>query len=360
VNALVLPSVNRPFVKALRRIADTAGTWSVIGGFAVWCHLGEGHRPTLDIDTAASDLDDKNRLFVTAHWAAARLTTEMKVRCDELEVTVPVARRLPLVACKLHAWLDRRDQRAEKRGSDGLDIVRLLQTADWDAMSADSREVDGLAQVVTWAGSSALVDQVGGSNPSSLTREAGPTVDRSERRPVPPRTPQVQGDGSCLGLVASPMVLVVLDLLQRPVQVVALPLGQHSARLREIEAHGPRLVAPGDQLEHLEQRRLGSPGHPARPLTVGAPHAGQRVSHGPLVAAGDDRQPRRHVVGIRSRQGGPESLRHELVTSSLHRGILVRGPPRNSLSDASRPVRHATRWPVNPLRPDSGWFSWTF
>jgi len=156
VKELVLPSVNRPFVEALHHLADTAGTWSVIGGFAVWCHLGESHRPTLDIDTAAaseahetlvalgapggsdhrrivegvkleiievldpgpdaSDLDDKNRLFVTAHWAAARLTTEVRVRCDELEVTVPVARRLPLVACKLHAWLDRRDQRAREAG----------------------------------------------------------------------------------------------------------------------------------------------------------------------------------------------------------------------------------------------------
>lgn len=196
---LVLPTVNRPFVEALHQVADTAGTWSVIGGFAVWCHLGESHRPTLDIDTAAaseahetlvalgapgdsdhrrivegvkleiievldpgpdaSDLDDKNRLFVTAHWAAARLTTDVRIRCEDLEVTVPVARRLPLVACKLHAWLDRRDQRAEKRGSDGLDIVRLLQTADWDAMAWDSREVDGLAEVVTWAGSKVLVDQ---------------------------------------------------------------------------------------------------------------------------------------------------------------------------------------------------------
>lgn len=196
---LVLPSVNRPFVEALHHVADTAGTWSVIGGFAVWCHLGESHRPTLDIDTAAaseahetlvalgapgdsdhrrivegvkleiievldpgpdaSDLDDKNRLFVTAHWAAARLTTDVQVRCEDLEVTVPVARRLPLVACKLHAWLDRRDQRAEKRGSDGLDIVRLLQTADWDAMVADAREVGGLAEVVEWAGGRVLVEQ---------------------------------------------------------------------------------------------------------------------------------------------------------------------------------------------------------
>jgi hypothetical protein len=77
----------------------------------------------------------------------------------DLEVVVPVARRLPLVACKLHARLDRRDERAEKRGSDGLDIVRLLQTADRDAMAADGREVDGLTEVITWSGRSVLVDQ---------------------------------------------------------------------------------------------------------------------------------------------------------------------------------------------------------
>src|SRR3546814_14647567 len=47
--------MNRRFVEALHEVADTAGTWSVIGGFAVWCHLGESHRPTLDIDTAAAD-----------------------------------------------------------------------------------------------------------------------------------------------------------------------------------------------------------------------------------------------------------------------------------------------------------------
>jgi predicted nucleotidyltransferase len=199
MSSLVLPSVNRPFVEALQHVAGTAGTWSVIGGFAVWCHLGETHRPTLDIDTAAAsdahetlvtlgtpgnddhrriiegvkleiievldpgagaaDLDDKNRLFVTGHWAAASLTTDIDVRCEDLEVTVPVARRLPLIACKLHAWLDRRDQRAEKRGSDGLDIVRLLQSADWDSLTADASEVDGLGEVVSWAGERVLVDQ---------------------------------------------------------------------------------------------------------------------------------------------------------------------------------------------------------
>ncbi len=199
MSSLVLPSVNRPFVDALQQVAGTSGTWSVIGGFAVWCHLGESHRPTLDIDTAAAaqahetlvaigdpgddahrriihgvkleiievldpgagaaDLDVKNRLFVTGHWAAASLTTDIDVRCEDLEVTVPVARRLPLIACKLHAWLDRRDQRSEKRGSDGLDIVRLLQTADWDSLAVDAADVVGLGEVVAWAGQRVLVDQ---------------------------------------------------------------------------------------------------------------------------------------------------------------------------------------------------------
>src|SRR3546814_19211099 len=111
--------MNRRFVEALHEVADTAGTWSVIGGFAVWCHLGESHRPTLDIDTAAADeahetlvalgppgdsdhrrivegvkpeiievldpgpdaddLDDKNRIFVIAHWAPTRTTTHVPV-----------------------------------------------------------------------------------------------------------------------------------------------------------------------------------------------------------------------------------------------------------------------------------------
>src|SRR3546814_20524892 len=111
--------MNRRFVEALHEVADTAGTWSVIGGFAVWCHLGESHRPTLDIDTAAADeahetlvalgtpgdsdhrrlvagvqlelievLDpdpdaddrgDKNRPSGMAHWAAARLPPDWHV-----------------------------------------------------------------------------------------------------------------------------------------------------------------------------------------------------------------------------------------------------------------------------------------
>lgn len=199
VKELVVPTVNRGFVDVLRRTADTTGTWSVIGGFGVWCHLGESHRPTLDIDVVAvgeahdrlvalgspgasthrrsvdgvdldiievidpgaatGHLDEMNRLFVTAHWAAARLRTDVHVRCGDLGVVIPVARRLALVACKLNAWMGRRDRRAEKRGSDGLDIVRLLQGANWDRMATDSLMVDGLRESVTWAAGSVLVDQ---------------------------------------------------------------------------------------------------------------------------------------------------------------------------------------------------------
>lgn len=199
VNDLVLPSVNRPFVEALVQIAPTQGRWAVIGGFAVWAHLGETHRPTLDVDTAAaptahetlvslgadgnqenrrnvagvkleiipvddpgddlSGLDDQQRLFITGHWAAANATTERTVRCEELAATIPVARRLPLIACKLHAWIDRRDARADKRGSDGLDIIRLLETADFGALADDADVVPGLRLAVMWAVDNVLVEQ---------------------------------------------------------------------------------------------------------------------------------------------------------------------------------------------------------
>lgn len=196
---VVLPEANRSFVLALQEIAETPGRWAVIGGLAVWCHLGQAHRPTLDIDTAAGpgaretlvslgqpgnaahrrlvegvkvevievfdpgaaavDLEPKERLFITGHWAAASNPRRIDVRCGDLWATVPVANPGALVACKLHAWLDRRDRRSEKRGSDGLDIVRLLDGADWDQMATDLRSVEGLGDAVIWAAQSVLVDQ---------------------------------------------------------------------------------------------------------------------------------------------------------------------------------------------------------
>ena len=74
-------------------------------------------------------------------------------------MTIPVARRLPLIACKLHAWIDRRDARADKRGSDGLDIVRLLETADFDALAEDADVVPGLRPALTWAVETVLIEQ---------------------------------------------------------------------------------------------------------------------------------------------------------------------------------------------------------
>jgi predicted nucleotidyltransferase len=199
VTDLVLPHVNRPFVEALAEIAPTEGRWAVIGGFAVWAHLGETHRPTLDVDTAAAPtahqtlvslgepsdqedrrdiagvrleiipvedpgddlnhLDEQQQLFIVGHWSAANLTSNRTVRCDELVVTIPVARRLPLLACKMHAWLDRRGAGIDKRGSDGLDIVRLLDTADVDALARDADATGGLRDAVTWAAEEVLVGQ---------------------------------------------------------------------------------------------------------------------------------------------------------------------------------------------------------
>lgn len=106
-----------------------------------------------------SGLDDQQRLFITGHWAAANATTARTVRCEELSVTIPVACRLPLIACKLHAWVDRRDARADKRGSDGLDIVRLLETADFDALADDADVVPGLRSSAMWGVEKVLVEQ---------------------------------------------------------------------------------------------------------------------------------------------------------------------------------------------------------
>jgi hypothetical protein len=202
VNELVLPAVNRPFVEALAEIAPVEGEWAVVGGFAVWAHLGETHRPTLDVDAAAAPtasetlitlgvpgdqphrreiagvkleiisvenpsrypeglegLSDQQRLFIVGHWSAATLSVERTVRCGELVVAVPVARALPLIACKLHAWLDRRDARAGKRGSDGLDVVRLLEAVDLSALAMEAANSPSLGQVVAWAAQTVLIDQ---------------------------------------------------------------------------------------------------------------------------------------------------------------------------------------------------------
>jgi hypothetical protein len=77
----------------------------------------------------AAELDPKDRLFVSAHWAAA------------------------------HAWIDRRDGRAEKRGSDGLDIIELLRRADWMELGADAHLSDSVRTALAWAADAVLVHQ---------------------------------------------------------------------------------------------------------------------------------------------------------------------------------------------------------
>lgn len=192
---LWLPSANRPFVEALDSIAATPGRWAVIGGIAVWIHLGGAHRVTIDIDTAAAatahqtlvtagtpganagqrivsgaqielievddpgddldDLDEKQQLFVTAHWAAASRPVQATVRCDDLAVEIPVANWLALVGCKLHAWLDRPSSQDAKRGSDGFDIIQLLRQRPAD----DMLPPDGLSNAVSWAARNVLIEQ---------------------------------------------------------------------------------------------------------------------------------------------------------------------------------------------------------
>lgn len=195
MTTLWLPPANLPFVEALDTIAATQGRWAIIGGFAVWIHLGGAHRVTLDIDTAAAPtahqtlvtagtpgakasqrilsgvdldvievddpasdldgLDDKQRLFVMAHWAAAAHPMKATIRCDDLVVVVPVANWLALVGCKLHAWLDRHPSQDTKRGSDGLDIVQLLRRRPELTRSP----MEGLSEAIRWAVEHVLIDQ---------------------------------------------------------------------------------------------------------------------------------------------------------------------------------------------------------
>lgn len=197
MTTLQLPPANLPFVQAVDTIATTRGRWAIIGGFAVWVHLGGAHRITLDIDTAAAPtahqtlvatgspgatpnqrvlpgaeleiievadptndldgLDAKQRLFVTAHWAAATHPIQATIQCQDLTVTSPVADWVALVACKLHAWLDRHSSQDTKRGSDGVDLIQLLRQQS-EPPSA-TPPIEGLAEAMRWAAERVLIEQ---------------------------------------------------------------------------------------------------------------------------------------------------------------------------------------------------------
>jgi hypothetical protein len=197
MTTLWLPSINMPFVQASDSISATEGRWAIIGGFAVWIHLGGAHRVTLDIDAAAGPvahqtlvtvgvpgtnasqrilsgaeleiievhdpiggldgLDAKQRLFIAAHWAAAAHPIQATIRCDDIAVVAPVASWLALVGCKLHAWLDRHSSQDTKRGSDGVDIIQLLRRQPEPSPLVSP--VEGLADSVRWAAEQVLIDQ---------------------------------------------------------------------------------------------------------------------------------------------------------------------------------------------------------
>jgi hypothetical protein len=67
---------------------------------------------------------------------------------SDVDVMLPIATPAALVATKLHAFLDRRDDR--KRASDAYDIFRLLEAHDAEGAIADATRAGpaGLAQII--------------------------------------------------------------------------------------------------------------------------------------------------------------------------------------------------------------------
>jgi hypothetical protein len=156
----------------------------IVGGVAVASRLGQAHRATTDVDTVVDEvanpevieallalpgaqpdptgshrvlvsgtkveiigvgpvdagsfegMTDLQTLFVGAHtWALATATSLTLVAGDDpsIRATSPFATPAALFAMKLHAIQDRRaTNRMEKRGSDAMDLYRLLLDLDAD------------------------------------------------------------------------------------------------------------------------------------------------------------------------------------------------------------------------------------
>lgn len=167
-------------VRAAGLVVQHAGVrTALVGGLAVSCRLGVAHRATADVDvvvdqptvvsagSAADDLvvagvavrdergsvvrvhvegtkveiietmsvdadsaagiePDKARLFVLSHRWALESATPLRIRVidTDVESEVPVATPTALLAMKLHAFQDRKDDR--KRASDAWDMFRLI------------------------------------------------------------------------------------------------------------------------------------------------------------------------------------------------------------------------------------------
>ena len=169
-------------VKAVNVLAaEPIGDYAIVGGVAVTVRVGSAHRSTTDVDTVvdegvvpsalevllrqpgavpggrfqqvfldgtkvellpvgrvrAGDVDglpDEQALFVTSHaWALETATVVTIIAVDDPQgrrVTARFATPSALVACKLHAIEDRHGVGVEKRGSDALDLFRLLADLD--------------------------------------------------------------------------------------------------------------------------------------------------------------------------------------------------------------------------------------
>jgi len=184
----------------------------IVGGVAVAARLGRAHRATTDVDTVVDEVarpdaieallalpsaepdptgrhrvrvagtkveiigvgpvDDHSfdgmtelqTLFVGAHkWALATATSLTLVAAANpmVRATSPFAAPAALFAMKLHAVQDRRaTSRPEKRGSDALDLYRLLLDLDADgslrAALADSPAL--LRGVIRSASQKVLID----------------------------------------------------------------------------------------------------------------------------------------------------------------------------------------------------------
>ena len=169
-------------VRAVEVLAvEPIGAYAIVGGVAVTVRVGSAHRSTTDVDTVVDEgvvpsalevllrqpgavaggrfqqvfldgtkvellpvgrvgegdvvgLPDEQALFVASHaWALETATAATVIAMDDPEgrrVTARFATPSALVACKLHAIEDRHGVGVEKRGSDALDLFRLLADLD--------------------------------------------------------------------------------------------------------------------------------------------------------------------------------------------------------------------------------------
>jgi predicted nucleotidyltransferase len=217
----------------------------IVGGVAVAARLGQAHRATTDVDTVIDEvahpdaieallaradalpdptgehrvqlggtkveiigvgpIDDDSfkgmtelqTLFVASHtWALATATSLTLVAGADptVRATAPFATPAALFAMKLHAIQDRRPtSRLEKRGSDALDLYRLMLERDADGslrsaltgapaplryaarVAAQKVLIDGAARTRGWL--SAVGNQTGRVTADELRYLAQPVVD---------------------------------------------------------------------------------------------------------------------------------------------------------------------------------------